>query len=146
MANNADNHELLVEVVGLLANLTKLDLPANMTWLKILKEQNILNLISKLLVPGMCQNDLLLEVVLLVSTAVSEAPVCEILATSNVIGLLFQLWQVLECIFKYNTMLSKLYLIYIQTTSVLSLSFSLCFSLSLSLRKRQKMSQKLLCS
>ena len=121
MANNADNHELLVEVVGLLANLTKLDLPANMTWLKILKEQNILNLISKLLVPGMCQNDLLLEVVLLVSTAVSEAQVCEILATSNIIGLLFQLWQVLDCIFNYN-IINNIYSIYFSLSLSLSLS------------------------
>ena len=90
---SADSHDLLVEVLGLLANLTRLDLPASLTWSKILKEQNLLHLMSKLLVPGMCQPDLLLEVVLLVSTAATDAQVCEILATSNIIGLLYQLWQ-----------------------------------------------------
>ena len=57
------------------------------------QEHNLLHLISKLLVPGMCQNDLLLEVVLLVSAAANDIQVCELLATSNIIGLLYQLWQ-----------------------------------------------------
>merc|ERR1711871_312931 len=93
LAMTADNHELLVEVLGLLANMTRLDLPTNLTWTKILKEHNLLHLISKLLVPGMCQNDVLLEVVLLVSAAATDIQVCELLATSNIIGLLYQLWQ-----------------------------------------------------
>ena len=93
LAMNADTHDLLVEILGLLANMTRLDLPANLTWTKILKEHNLLHLISKLLVPGMCQNDLLLEVVLLVSAAANDIQVCELLATSNIIGLLYQLWQ-----------------------------------------------------
>jgi len=93
MTKDLDSHDLLVEVIGLLANLTPLDLPASLTWYKILKEQNVLHLISKLLVPGMCQPDLLLEVVLLVSTAAIDTQVCELLTTSNIIGLLYQLWQ-----------------------------------------------------
>lgn len=89
----SDSHDIVVEVLGILANMTSLDLPANQTWTKLLREQNLLNLLSKLLVPGMCQNDLLLEVVLLISTAASDSSVCELLTTSNIIGLLYQLWQ-----------------------------------------------------
>jgi hypothetical protein len=90
---NADSHDILVEVLGILANFTRLDLPANLSWPKILKEQNLLHLLSKLLVPGMCQNDLLLQVVLVISTAANDPQVCELLSTTNILALLYQLWQ-----------------------------------------------------
>ena len=89
----SDSHELLIELLAILANLTRLDIPANLSWPKILKDQSLLQLLSKLLVPGMCQNDLLLQVVLVIASAAVEPQVCELLATTNIIGLLYQMWQ-----------------------------------------------------
>eukprot|EP01041_Mallomonas_annulata_P004763 gene4763-9474_t len=51
------------------------------------------NLFSKLLVPGMCQNDMLLELVMLISTAATEPQICDVLASSTVIQQLYQLWK-----------------------------------------------------
>jgi len=96
MAQETDSHDIVIEIFGILSNMTSLDLPANQTWEKFLREYNLLSLLSKFLVPGMCQNDMLLEVILVISTAASEQKVCELLATSkNIIGLLYQVEDVL---------------------------------------------------
>lgn len=55
--------------------MTSSDLPANATWAKLFRDNNLLSLFAKLLVPGMAQNDLLLEIVMLISAAASEAQV-----------------------------------------------------------------------
>lgn len=93
LAVDAENHELLVEVLGTLANLTSLDIPGNLGWAKLLGDYNLLSLVSKLLVPGMAQNDVLLEVIMLISTAASDNATCSLLASSNIIGLLYQVWK-----------------------------------------------------
>jgi hypothetical protein len=93
LAVDADNHDLLVEILGTLANLTSLDIPVNHGWGKLLGDYNLLSLISKLLVPGMAQNDVLLEVIMLISAAASDNATCSLLASSNIIGLLYQVWK-----------------------------------------------------
>jgi hypothetical protein len=70
-----NNHDVLIEAVGTLANMTTLDIPANTTWFKILKENNLLSLFQRLLVNGMAQNDLILEVVMLIGAACSDSQV-----------------------------------------------------------------------
>jgi hypothetical protein len=62
-------------VFGCLANMTALDLPANSNWSRLLRDHGLLNTFCKMLVPGMAQSDLLLEVVMLISTAASDAQV-----------------------------------------------------------------------
>ena len=47
----------------------------------------------QILVPGMSQADLQLELVLLISAMASDDHCCQQLATSNVIPLLYQLWK-----------------------------------------------------
>mmetsp|Transcript_29766 Transcript_29766/g.49787 ORF Transcript_29766/g.49787 Transcript_29766/m.49787 type:complete len:947 (-) Transcript_29766:278-3118(-) len=88
-----DGHDLLVEVFGCLANMTIYDLPASSNWSKLLREYNLLNLFCKMLVPGMAQNDLLLEIVMLISTIASDMQACSLIASSTLIGLLYQLWE-----------------------------------------------------
>jgi len=46
------------QVFGILANLTTLDLPSTSSWSKLLRDYNLLSLLSKILVPGMAQADL----------------------------------------------------------------------------------------
>jgi hypothetical protein len=93
LAVDAENHDLLVEVLGTLACLTTLDIPVNHGWGKLLGDYHLLSLVSKLLVPGMAQNDVLLEVVMLISAAASDNTTCSLLASSNIIGLLYQVWK-----------------------------------------------------
>ena len=93
-----DNPDLLVEVFGCLANMTAADLPSKMTWTVFLKEykllgmitffiyilfcihvyiySQILGMISKNLIPGMAQNDMILEIVLLIIAMASSGEVC----------------------------------------------------------------------
>lgn len=56
--------------------MTIYDLPATANWSKLLKEHNLVNLFSKMLVPGMATNDLLLEIVMLLSTISSDQQAC----------------------------------------------------------------------
>lgn len=87
-----DNHDFLVEALGTLANLTTLDLPASLPWAKIVREYSLLNLFSKLLIPGMAQNDLVLELVMLLSAIAVDAQACAVIASTNIFQLLHKLW------------------------------------------------------
>lgn len=60
---------------GCLANMTMHDLPASSNWSKMLRDYNLLNLFCKMLVPGMAQVDLLLEIVMIISTIASDLQV-----------------------------------------------------------------------
>ena len=93
LLTDTDNHDLLIEVIGILANMTAQDVPANTSWARILKEYQLIPLFSKLFVPGMAQADLLLELVMLVYSITADPAACDLVASSNLIGLLYQLWK-----------------------------------------------------
>lgn len=93
LAVECESHDLLIEVLGTIANFTILDLPMNQGWSKILSEYNLLQLLSKLLVPGMAQNDVVLEVIMILSTAASDNQACKILLNHNIIPTLYQVWK-----------------------------------------------------
>jgi hypothetical protein len=88
-----DNHDLIVEILGCLANMTVYDLPATSNWSKLLREYNLINYFSKFLVPGMAQNDVVLEIVILIGSIATDAPACSILAQGNLIPTLYQLMK-----------------------------------------------------
>jgi hypothetical protein len=90
---DVDDHDALIELVGTLANMTSDDVPANTTWSRLVKEFNLVSLFSKLLIPGMAQNDLLLEIIMLISAIARDGPCCDLIASSNLIGLLYQTWK-----------------------------------------------------
>jgi hypothetical protein len=62
-------------VFGCLANMTVYDLPATSNWAKLLRDYGLLNTFCKMLVPGMAQNDLLLEIVMIISAVASDMQV-----------------------------------------------------------------------
>lgn len=93
LATETDSHDLLLELLGILACMTAQDVPANTSWARILKEYQLVPLFSKLLVPGMAQADLQLELVMLVYTIAHDPAACDLIASSNLIGLLYQLWK-----------------------------------------------------
>lgn len=65
----------LVEAIGILANMSIYDLPASSPWAKLLKEYGLLGLFSRMLVPGMVANDLLLEIIMLIASIASDTQV-----------------------------------------------------------------------
>jgi len=90
---DTDNHDTLIELLGTLANMTTYDVPANTSWSKLCREYNLISLFSKMLIPGMAQNDLILEVIMLISSIANDANACIMIASSNLIGLLYQTWK-----------------------------------------------------
>eukprot|EP01036_Dinobryon_divergens_P024940 gene24940-33435_t len=90
---DTDSHDLLVELVGCLANMTTYDLPASSNWSKLLRDYGLVSLFCKLLVPGMAQNDLLLEIVMLIANIASDPQAASIFSSSTLIGMLYQLWK-----------------------------------------------------
>jgi hypothetical protein len=89
----ADDHEILIEAFGTLANLTTLDLPQNQSWSKLLSNDDFFGLISRMLVPGICQNDVLLEVILVLQAISYDSKALDVMEKTNIISLLYQIWQ-----------------------------------------------------
>ena len=52
-----------------------------------------MSLFSKMLIPGMAQNDLILEIIMLISAIAGDVNACDTIASSNLIGLLYQTWK-----------------------------------------------------
>ena len=55
--------------------MTVFDLPASSNWSKLLREYDLVNLFCKMFVPGMAQNDLLLEIVMLIANIATDPQV-----------------------------------------------------------------------
>lgn len=56
-----------MQVLGTLGNLTALDLPKGVGWVDVMTNYNFATFLTKLLVPGMAQNDIVLEVLFAVA-------------------------------------------------------------------------------
>ena len=76
---------MLVEIFGILANLTPMDLPANQNWAKMLNitsesksEMTLLDLITKILSGGTAHHDMILETALLIGTFTEDVHVCTV--------------------------------------------------------------------
>jgi hypothetical protein len=60
LAQRADSHDIVVEILGTLANMTVHDLPPKTTWDKLITQSSassytVLSFLNKLLVPGFSQ-------------------------------------------------------------------------------------------
>ncbi|OQR96911.1 kinesin-associated protein [Thraustotheca clavata] len=83
LAQGSDNHDLVVEVLGTLGNMTPNDLPAKTTWDKLLTQSvSVIPFLNKLLVRGFSQDDIVLQVIMFVSALMLE-PKCAPLITSS---------------------------------------------------------------
>lgn len=73
LARETDAPEMLVEVLGTLANLTPRDLPRDTTFADLVHETGMVDFLTKHLVPGFAEDDIVLETILLISAlAVDE--------------------------------------------------------------------------
>ena len=93
MALDCDSHDLLVELLGTLGNITNSDMPKGKTWGTMMTDYNLCNFVSKLLVPGMSQNDVVLETVILIGQFLHDEESQMLIASSSLIRALHELWQ-----------------------------------------------------
>ncbi|CAM9329038.1 unnamed protein product [Ectocarpus sp. 4 AP-2014] len=93
LATETESHEMLVEVLGTLNNLTALDLPKGIGWVDVLSNYALAPFLTKLLVPGMAQNDIILEVVILAGVMAQDPQAAALLAGSRLISALHDLWS-----------------------------------------------------
>ncbi|POM70749.1 Kinesin-associated protein [Phytophthora palmivora] len=90
---NADNHDFSIEVLATLANMTPSDLPSKTSWDRLVTDHSLIPLLNKLLVPGFSQDDMILEVVLFVSTLALEPRCAPLLSSSRIVRTLHSLFQ-----------------------------------------------------
>ena len=69
------------------------DMPKGTKWSNLIKEYNLTSLIGKLLVPGMSQNDVILECVILAGQMCVDEKSSTMIASSSLIRALHELWQ-----------------------------------------------------
>jgi hypothetical protein len=87
------SHDVMLEALATLANLTPSDLPVKFPWDKLVADYALLPFLSKLLVPGFSQDDVVLEVVLLVGALALEPKCAPLLASSRILRSLHALFQ-----------------------------------------------------
>ncbi len=90
---NTTNHDLLVEVLGTLGNMTPLDLPKGVIWSHAIGTHNLLGLIAHLLVPDMSQNDIVLEVIIFVAVLAQNDEASSLLVQAGIILALEAVWS-----------------------------------------------------
>jgi Kinesin-associated protein (KAP) len=79
------SHDILIEILGILCNMTQLDLPKGVTWCDVLSNYSLDTFLCKLLVPGMSQTDIVLEVIMLVGVIAHDTDAAKLLSTSNIV-------------------------------------------------------------
>ena len=115
LAMNADsNHDMLVEALGTLGNLTHRDLPRGTTWAKIVDDKNLTGFLSKLLVPGMAQHDVVLEAIIFAGVLAQDPDAAALIASSSLARSLEEVWRdrgddseiVLQLLFTFQHLLA----------------------------------------
>ncbi|TMW57386.1 hypothetical protein Poli38472_003311 [Pythium oligandrum] len=90
---STDNHDFSIEVLGTLGNMTPNDLPIKASWDRIIADNNLIPFLSKLLVPGFSQDDMILEVVLFVGALALEPKAAPLLTASRLLRTFHSLFQ-----------------------------------------------------
>lgn len=77
-----------MQAIGTLANMTSLDIPANTSWAKLLRDNQLVSIFQRLMVNGMAQNDLILEVIMVIGAAASDPQVRTVIRMVALPGLI----------------------------------------------------------
>lgn len=85
LSQESENHDLLVETLGVLSNITPLDLPSQVSWPKLISKYSLLQYFHKLLVPGFSQDDIVLEVINCIATLALDPECATVLSSSQLI-------------------------------------------------------------
>lgn len=92
MCLNTENHDLLVELLGTLRNLTSHDLPMGMSWADVLSKFMLGTFIGKLFLPGMAKKDVIIEAIVLSRRLCVDNQSACLLSNSRIIPLLIESW------------------------------------------------------
>jgi len=104
-----DHRDLLVEILGTLANLTNPEVP----WADLCEGSQLIELLHRLLVVGFSEDDLVLECVMLVGTIAMDPEAAPLLASSKLLQVLTELLAekqeddeiVLQLVFTFHALL-----------------------------------------
>nr|CCA26595.1 kinesinassociated protein putative [Albugo laibachii Nc14] len=91
--SHQEKHEFLIEILAILANLTPEDLAPKLSWDQLLLDHSLAPFITKLLVPGFSQDDVILEVVQWISTLCLEPKTIPLLVTPRFIRMLYAIFH-----------------------------------------------------
>mmetsp|Transcript_37348 Transcript_37348/g.90199 ORF Transcript_37348/g.90199 Transcript_37348/m.90199 type:complete len:704 (-) Transcript_37348:31-2142(-) len=87
LACQADDPNLLVELLGILGNMTLSDVP----FAKILTDFDMINFLHKHLAPGASEDDIVLELVIFIGTCIQDPKCAPIFANSHLVAALYDL-------------------------------------------------------
>lgn len=87
MLKKCKTDEFMVEILGTLANLTS----SQFDWSKLLVEYDLVDFLSKHLVPGYCEDGILLEVIILIGTTIVDKKCAKIVINSPIVPALVDL-------------------------------------------------------
>jgi hypothetical protein len=87
----ADNPAVMVEAIGILANMSPKDLPRNMSYADLIIEHDLVEFMHKHLLPGFSEDDVLLEIVVLVGQLCLSDSAGRLLANSPLVKLIYDL-------------------------------------------------------
>ncbi len=87
-----DNHYLLVELLGILLNLTVLDIPCT-SWRDIAADRMLNNFIERLLLPGVSNADILLNSIMLIRAVCTDEDTASMFISCSILGSICRIWR-----------------------------------------------------
>ena len=88
-----ENTDLLLEVLGTMGNLTPNDLPDSLTFADLIARYNLVEFFQRQLVPGMAQDDIILQIIILVGAMVAEHEAARVLIGSPIIKTVYDVMR-----------------------------------------------------
>ncbi|CCI45460.1 unnamed protein product [Albugo candida] len=88
-----EKHDFLVEMIAIFANVTPDDIAPTCSWDQLILHHSLVPFITKLLVPGFSQDDVVLEVVQWISTLCLEPKTIPLMVTSKFLRMLQALFH-----------------------------------------------------
>ena len=89
---NCENQGLLVELLGILRNLSVFDLPDTCSWHDIASSFSLHNFVGKLLLPGMAACDVLLETMMFIRRICTDEDTATSLINGNIVKNVCRIW------------------------------------------------------
>ena len=81
----AEDEDMFVEVLGVIGNLTRNDLPNGTTFSDLIEKYELVDFFQRFLVPGMSQDDVVLNIIIIVGTFAVEREAARIMVGSPLI-------------------------------------------------------------
>ena len=89
---SCENHDLLIELIGTLSNMSIYDLPTDVSWSDIMSQYALGTLIGKLFIPGMAQNDIILEAIIFIGQICVDDQIAWLLSTNRILHAVTDIW------------------------------------------------------